>query len=1272
MLRAAVATVLWAVGPASAADLIIGDFGGMSTGVAVGTNVLQQNAVSANLDLTDFTAAVNYSNTLANWADRGPVFVDTNGLGSGSVVLQEGQTLSFDHATGPIDNFSLLRFDAAQDVSILGHIVHNTVIPELLHLTISVGGSVRLGANGSFDLNEGALSIEAGGEVEILGSVSARGYDIFADGRIATPDILTSGTVNLIQPSPTGTGLENGIMTGSITATGEIGNNGVQIGANAVRIEGSINAGTLDLSARGASSGEAFVITGDITLVDGDSELRIETDGHVQVDGQIVSQNEHDTIITANEGLQLGNVTVGGNMRLLQPNPTGTGLAGGIQTGSLTLTGTEGHSALEIETSMPVYIDGNVTAGGLNSQPPDLSVDSDFTITGNVSLTEGTFNTLNIESGGDVEIGGEVTGATFFKIQANGGIKTGDVTSNGLIHFEQPDPLGTGTDAGIQTGSLSGAPEGVLFQTGLPVQVSGSIDGGSVVLQSPVSSGTGVGGEPGAIGLVVTGDITVTGSDPSPIVGIGGLSIDTLGSVRIDGNVSSEGDQDIDINASGAIRVGDITGGGNLNVAQYFPTGDGADDGITLGGIRLTGNIPGNNSLQIATPLPVLVNGGITADRVDITPGNGTGHAGVTINGDIELGDGQITVNYAGVLQIGGAVNAREVTVYDDASGSSFESGAITATERVEISVGGDIIVHGGISASDGEIRMNVGPFGNAFTDEITSLTAAGDLLARHKISLNHQNVDITGSVMVTSDDPESPLDPAGFFSSSPTGDGTFALSGNLHVQRGTVQIEHQDGITIDGSATSANGELNLQSYFGSIQTGDLHAGSQVQISGGDQATTVGNVFSGALFTLSTASNVTIGNVDAPQGAAFTSNDDTALLATGDIDSSGELEFQGFRNLSLGSVTTTSQIRFSTDPGSLHITADLLRAHEIVFDGPNDIALHAPIETEQTFYAEADSFVSQSISSQTGVSIIALNNITVAGSLTVNGAGSVYIASTLNNQSPSLDLQGAIDAPDSYVEIYVGGQVELPSISAMDVYLSGGAEYRLKTGATLASPRLVVDYGSSLHAGDSPLGSEVVQISSAELFARQLGVQGAMIDFQNGTSLNPEGAAGPGAIGLNIEGDVNWYTEAGYLNLDLVDADGIAGSPAGWDALFISGGLNLDPAGGALTIRMTTLDPTNNPGDAFFDAARNYSWMLINADGGISGFDPAWVELNLDGFSNVYDGAFALQLDPSGTALNLTYTSAIPEPGSVRAFVLGAAFLARRRSRRSLSSFLRR
>ncbi|HEX8913798.1 MAG TPA: autotransporter-associated beta strand repeat-containing protein [Humisphaera sp.] len=115
-----------------------------------------------------------------------------------------------------------------------------------------------------------------------------------------------------------------------------------------------------------------------------------------------------------------------------------------------------------------------------------------------------------------------------------------------------------------------------------------------------------------------------------------------------------------------------------------------------------------------------------------------------------------------------------------------------------------------------------------------------------------------------------------------------------------------------------------------------------------------------------------------------------------------------------------------------------------------------------------------------------------------------------------------------------------------------------------------------------------------------------------------------------------------------------------------------------LTISVQTLvNPTTVGNDvagamANFNAAQNYTWPVVTYTGSYVGpTDAATLNastvFDLTGFVNSYNGTFGWRMDTTGKSLNLTYTSAVPEPASA-GVLLGAAglgLLARRRRRGS-------
>jgi hypothetical protein len=161
----------------------------------------------------------------------------------------------------------------------------------------------------------------------------------------------------------------------------------------------------------------------------------------------------------------------------------------------------------------------------------------------------------------------------------------------------------------------------------------------------------------------------------------------------------------------------------------------------------------------------------------------------------------------------------------------------------------------------------------------------------------------------------------------------------------------------------------------------------------------------------------------------------------------------------------------------------------------------------------------------------------------------------------------------------------------------------------------------------------------------------------------PQGASGPGAVALSILGDVTWYTNEGsLLRVEMVDAQGVAGS--GWDLLDIEGLLQFEDSGSGvgLRIELSSLLSSGELGEAEqFDPDQNKSWTLLTAGGGINGFDPDSVSIDMGGFVNPYTGVFSLQQD--GNSINLVYTTVIPEPAVFGVAALGGFALLGRRWR---------
>ncbi len=369
--------------------------------------------------------------------------------------------------------------------------------------------------------------------------------------------------------------------------------------------------------------------------------------------------------------------------------------------------------------------------------------------------------------------------------------------------------------------------------------------------------------------------------------------------------------------------------------------------------------------------------------------------------------------------------------------------------------------------------------------------------------------------------------------------------------------------------------------------------------------------------------------------------------------------------------TTNTQVVFGAGTNlSSPVVVDGARGAEglviqggaFTFDGTNSasitvggegIANKATVTGTTTFGSSVGLIVgaSQSWSNAAATGLTAEGQVTGNGSLTLRAASSGGIV-----LSGPVDHAGAITnsgtgSGTTTISGVIGTNVSGVTQNSMTsrLVLAGTNAYTGPT--TVAAGHLVVD-------GD---------ISASVLTSVQdggtLSGAGRVGDtvIRAGGTLSPGNSPGT----LNIAGDIDWLGGGNY-NWQIVDAAGTAG--LSWDLISVSGALDLS----ALTdinefkINLWSLsgvDPDVNGNASNFDPSRNYTWTIVRALGGITGYigsDQFLVNTGATngagGFANTLGGGNFSVLQ-SGNDLNLVFTSStpIPEPGTWVAAALFAA-----------------
>ena len=147
-----------------------------------------------------------------------------------------------------------------------------------------------------------------------------------------------------------------------------------------------------------------------------------------------------------------------------------------------------------------------------------------------------------------------------------------------------------------------------------------------------------------------------------------------------------------------------------------------------------------------------------------------------------------------------------------------------------------------------------------------------------------------------------------------------------------------------------------------------------------------------------------------------------------------------------------------------------------------------------------------------------------------------------------------------------------------------------------------------------------------------------------GTVLGPVTVNGSVAPGSNSVGTLTTGAEQWNVGSSLVFTLNNATNSAGWSALMITDGLNLQAAAATpITIKLVSQTPAGVPGPiAGFNPGVSQSWPLVFTASGIANFSAAEFVVDTTAFANPLSGYFGVTSD--GMTLSLTYTYVAQPP----------------------------
>jgi fibronectin-binding autotransporter adhesin len=462
--------------------------------------------------------------------------------------------------------------------------------------------------------------------------------------------------------------------------------------------------------------------------------------------------------------------------------------------------------------------------------------------------------------------------------------------------------------------------------------------------------------------------------------------------------------------------------------------------------------------------------------------------------------------------------------------------------------------------------------------------------------------------------------------------------------------IGSSQGVTLGNLSPSGNDMLVL----GGVISDNPETGPGMIAIGGPVTLSAANTYSGGtIFTGNGSAEALITNSSAFGTGQLTIQDGATIAPLGanvTLGGGNSIDLDG-SPLNLGQNGNAYTLTLNgaiTGNGTLNIYST------VALNGGNTYSGNTVIDAASVIIGSTTPFGTSSVTLQNGSSLEYSTNSTILD-LSGDSSNSIVLAPeavlTLDADSNNGNYMGTIsgNASNSLIKVDVGTQ-----------YLYGTATYG--GGTTVAAGTLVAGSSGALGTGTVTVGSgaELAVASGAALTipvalgtGASLGGTGSFsgtFTFANGSQVLP-GNQIPGqyTTTLSFANDVT-FGSGGTYGFNVATASGVAGTD--YTTLAIAGTLTI--AGGPFTIAVQSIDPgSGSPGLASFTSTQNYSWTLLTAASGISGFNPTYFLVDTSQFQNSLGGG-SFSVGEAGDTLTLDFTP-VPEPSTWILMLAGLA-----------------
>ena len=872
---------------------------------------------------------------------------------------------------------------------------------------------------------------------------------------------------------------------------------------------------------------------------------------------------------------------------------------------NLTFTGVQAYTFSGTGGSPLLTVNGNISA---SDNVTSNSIVFDNTLS--LQLGGGT-HAIETGSGQTLAFNGAISENSTAKLLINdtGGtgtvVLTGDNSFSGGVELYN-GTLFVGTDTAVGTGTLK-LHGGTQLSPSADVTLSNKIilvgDGDGYVHNND---------DDGSHNLTLTGGI----------FGCGGIDWCTDGALTLSSACSTfSGGVDLRegtlyLGASSTASDGSVTRGpiGTGQLTMY--------DGTMLSAAEEAGTITLHNAIQFDT------DGG----TIKVNTANGD----LVLLGDI-TGDGELKKTGSGNLTLGGSG--------DFSGGVSLRCGSIY------------------LAASSCNSDGISGPLGSGDLKMYDGTTLGVSSLAGHHIYLDNDiELDCRSDTNVTFDTSYGSLTLKGYIS----GEAGITVTG-CHRLILTGDDDYNGGTTINEGATL---QLGHGGSSGSI-TGDVQDDGTLSFDRCDSYTFSGTISGSGGLKIKGSGHVTLTSDNSYTGGTkiyrgYLVLGDNSEEGSGSI--TGNVQFLGTTDLGGGELQFNRYDDYTfcgdiSGPGRVSLFGNgiVTLMGTNCYSGGTYIDSGGLADTESGGVYSANSMILVNA----GTTLAVNGNETIGGlsdySTGIGGSVNLAAETTLTiNGSNISTFSGTLSGPGA---LAVNGTGIL-TLTGLNTY--GG-------GTTIAGGTLVAGSNSALGTGTVTLSGGNLDVATGVTLSNSLNLSAGATLGGNGTigsavTVGPNVIVSPG----NSPGNLTFastltFAPGGEYDWQLQSVTGGAGNSGGWDLITISSGsLNLGSlTSGSFTLKLISLNAGSTAGNVpDFNSGTPYTWTIITANGGITGFNASNITIDASNFSNL-PNASAFSLSVSGNNLQLTFTP-VPEPSTYALLGLGlGTMLLRLRRRRA-------